>query len=122
MKPSNRSRKTKALERCLAQYEKAKSQITPLGFVMQGSVIQRTKQCGQQNCRCHLAPEYEHGPYYQWTRKVKVKTVTRVLTPEEARLYKECIQNERRLRKLLAKMYRISSHAVQYLSDELQQP
>ncbi|MFQ5500536.1 MAG: DUF6788 family protein [Candidatus Zixiibacteriota bacterium] len=106
----------------MEQYENVKSEIEPLGFVMQGSVIKRTKQCGQPNCRCHRGQQYEHGPYYQWTRKVKAKTVTKVLTPPEARLYKKCIRNERRLRKILAKMYRISSRAVQCLSDERQQP
>ncbi|MFQ6103560.1 MAG: DUF6788 family protein [Candidatus Glassbacteria bacterium] len=119
MKILNSTEKEKTLQRCLEQYEKVKSQIEPLGFVMQGSVIKRTKQCGHPNCRCHLGPQYEHGPYYQWTRKVKAKTVTKVLTPREARLYKECIRNERRLRKLLEKMYRISSRAVQCLSDEV---
>lgn len=110
----------KKLQRYWEQYENVKAEIESLGFVMQGSVVKRTTRCGQPNCRCNLGPPYEHGPYYQWTRKVKAKTVTRILTPTEARIYQECIRNERRLRKLLSKMYRISSKAVESLADEKQ--
>jgi len=85
---------------------------------MQGSIVRRTKRCGQPGCQCHLGPEYEHGPYYQWTTKVRAKTVTVVLTPEQARIYNEFIRNGRKLKKLVTKMYAISSRATRYLDDD----
>lgn len=122
MGTTGRNRREKALQRCQEQYEAVKSQLKDIRYVMQGSVVRRTKRCGQPGCQCHLGPEYEHGPYYQWTRKVQAKTVTKVLTPAEARLYKECIRNGRRLRKLVVRMYQISARVARYLADEKPQP
>ena len=121
MSTSRRARQLAGLERCHDKYETLKSQIGQLGYVMQGSVVQRTKQCGQPNCRCHLGPEHEHGPYYQWTRKVNAKTVTKLLSPAEARVYQECIRNGRKLKKLVAKMYELSARAARYLADDAPQ-
>lgn len=118
MSTPRRSRRLAALERCQDKYETLKSQLDQLGYVMQGSVIERTKQCGQPNCRCHLGPEHEHGPYYQWTRKVKAKTVTKLLSPAEARVYQDCIRNGRKLKKLVARMYELSAQAARYLAED----
>ena len=118
MKGAKSKREQEALKRCAEQYKAVKAQIEQIGYVMQGSVVRRTKRCGRPGCRCQLGPEYEHGPYYQWTRKIQGKTVTTVLTPAEARLYKKWLRNERRLRRLIAKMYRISTRAARYLGDE----
>lgn len=112
------TQRQKALERALAQYEAVKAEVLEIGFVMQGSVVRRTKRCGRAGCQCHRAPRYEHGPYYQWTTKVDSKTVTKVLSPAEARLYKKHIRNGRRLKKLVTKMHQISARAVRYHIDE----
>ena len=90
------------------QFESLKAQIRELGFVMQGSVVKRTMRCSTPTCQCHKGKEYEHGPYYQWTTKVKGKTVSRTLTPEEAAERKQYIANGRQLKKLLARMYKLS--------------
>jgi hypothetical protein len=118
MGATKHTRKDKALSRCQERYEALKSQVGELGYVMQGSVVRRTKRCGHPGCQCHLGPEYEHGPYYQWTRKIQAKTVTKILNPTEARLYQEFIRNGRRLRKLVSRMYEISAQASGYLADE----
>lgn len=122
MSTTGRSRRLAALNRCQDKYETLKSQIDELSYVMQGSVVLRTKQCGQPDCRCHLGPEHEHGPYYQWTRKVNAKTVTKLLSPAEARVYQDFIRNGRRLKKLLARMYEISARAARYLAEDQAQP
>jgi len=54
-----------------------------------------------------------HGPYYDWTRKVKGKTVTVRITQEQARLLKQWIANARRLDKLLADMQRVSDRITE---------
>ena len=118
METTKHTQKEKALRRCKESYEALKSQVGELGYVAQGSVVRRTKRCGHPGCQCHLGPEYEHGPYYQWTRKIQAKTVTKVLNPAEARLYQEFIQNGRQLRKLISKMYEISAQALDYLAHE----
>jgi len=118
MGSTKHTQKAKALKRCQERYERLKSQVENLGYVMQGSVVRRTKRCGHPGCQCHRGPEYEHGPYYQWTRKIKAKTSTSILNPKEARLYQEFIRNGRRLKKLVSSMYEISLQAAGYLTQE----
>ena len=85
---------------------------------MQGSVVRRTKQCGNPTCQCHQNKEYEHGPYYQWTAKVRGKTVTKLLTPAEASARKEFIRNGKQLKKLLARMYALSEKVAECRAAE----
>jgi hypothetical protein len=54
------------------------------------------------NCRCKADPPTLHGPYLHWTRTVAGKTVTRSLTPDQARRYQAWFDNARRLRDLLS--------------------
>jgi len=49
-----------------------------------------------------------HGPYYDWTRKVKGKTVTVRLTPEQAHLMKKWIANARQLDNIVREMLQVS--------------
>ena len=104
-----------ALAACRNDYESLIAELASIGFVMQGSVVKRTKQCGRPDCPCHTDKSREHGPYYQWTRKVKAKTVTVVLTPQQARLYQKLIANGRRLKRLLARLYKVSAKAAELM-------
>jgi hypothetical protein len=56
-----------------------------------------------------------HGPYYQYTRKLAGKTLTRRLDPEQAQAYREWIANHRRLDELLARMDELSRQAGELL-------
>ena len=55
----------------------------------------------------------QHGPYIIWTRKVKAKTVTRIITAEQADFCRQCIQNLRRLEAILEKMKEISVQCIE---------
>jgi hypothetical protein len=94
------------------KYELLKTQIQELDFVMQGSVVKRTKRCSNPACHCQKGGEHEHGPYYQWTAKVKGKTITKMLSPKEASVWKQSIANGRQLKKLLKQMYKLSAKAT----------
>jgi hypothetical protein len=85
------------------------------GFVSPGSVLRRFMRCGKPNCRCRADPPQLHGPYWQWTRAVNGKTLTRNLTQEQAGLYQQWIDNRRRLTKILAEMDKISERAATIL-------
>ena len=85
--------------------------IAGIGFTATGTVLQVRTVCGSPGCACHADPDKRHGPYWQYTRKVRNKTVTRRLTPAQAALYQEWIANERVLRGLLAQMQQISDQA-----------
>jgi hypothetical protein len=71
--------------------------------------------CGKPGCRCQRDPPQLHGPYWQWSHKVAGKTITRRLTPDQARLYQQWIANRRRLGELLARMEQVSGRAAEIL-------
>ena len=68
---------TAAQRRRQAELIKALSQT---GWALPGTFTERYNRCGKANCRCKQDPPTLHGPYYQWTRKVDGKTVTRLLS------------------------------------------
>lgn len=105
------------LERCQADYETAKAKLAGLGFVCEGTLLQRRTCCGNPNCRC-AEPEGRHGPYWQLTWKEQGRTVTRILTPDAAAHYQEWIANRRRLDALLTEMRDLSHEAGTYLAAQ----
>lgn len=106
------------LEHYRRRYAKLTEQLTSLGFISSGSVVQRSTYCGNPRCRCMGDPARPHGPYHQWTRKVAGKTVTKRLTAEEARLYKQWIADRRKLDKIVADMQSLSTKAAPLVLDE----
>lgn len=103
------------LEHYQQQYEALQAQLAEIGFISTGSVIRRHTTCGKTGCRCQADPPQPHGPYWQWTRKVAGKTVTRRLTEAEADLYQKWIDNDRQLNKITAQMHKISARAAEIL-------
>ncbi len=45
-----------------------------------------------------------HGPYWQWTRKVAGKTITRLVPDDQLDDYRQWLDNHRRLRALVAEL------------------
>lgn len=95
------------------RYDRLRRCLAEIGFVCKGSMVRRYMPCGQPSCRCAKGPGHWHGPYYQWTRKVKGKTVTVRLTLEEAALMSSYVRNDRQLRRIVAQMRTISLGVVQ---------
>jgi len=83
-----------------------------LGFCLPGSVAEREIRCPNPGCHCHHDPPRLHGPYIAWTRKVDRKTVTRNLTPDQARRYRPWFENNRRLRQLTSDLQALSLKAA----------
>ena len=98
------------------RYRDLQDQVRELGFIAPGSVIERYTVCGSSGCRCHADPAHRHGPYYQYTRKLAGKTLTRRLDPEQAQASRDWITNRRRLDDLLAKMDQLSARQPSYSS------
>ena len=105
------------LRECRKEYDRIKARIRDLGFICEGSLVERWTSCGKPNCRCTSDPPQRHGPYYQLTWKEQGKTVTRRLPPEQAQLYQEWITNRRQLEALLHQMRDISWEAGAYLLE-----
>ncbi len=84
------------------------TQIAQLGFCLPGTLTKRYTRCSSPGCRCRADPPELHGPYHSWTRKITGKTVTRTLTPDQARRYKPWFDNARQLRALNAQIEALS--------------
>lgn len=95
--------------------EQLAAELATIGFISPGSVVHRYTSCGKPGCRCQADPPQRHGPYYQWSRAVAGKTVSRRLTQAEADLYQSWIANHRRLEQLIAQMEEISAAAAEHL-------
>ncbi|MFI5082125.1 MAG: DUF6788 family protein [Streptosporangiales bacterium] len=80
------------------------AELASLGFALPGTLIERHVRCGRANCRCHADPPVLHGPYWQWTRKIGGKTVTRLVPDEQLADYRQWLDNDRRLRALVAEL------------------
>ena len=96
-------------------YATLKREVLDLGFLRRGTVTRRFMPCGKPGCCCLARPPELHGPYYQWTRKVKGKTKTVRLTPEQAKLVENWIANGRQLDTITRKMERVSLRATDRL-------
>ncbi len=105
-----------------ARLQQLASQLASSGFISSGSVVRRFMPCGKPGCRCQADPPQLHGPYWQWSRVVRGKTITRRLSEGQARLYQEWIANRRRLAKTLAEMDRVSQQAAAILLQEARAP
>lgn len=89
------------------------AQTGKLGPCLPGTLTERRTRCSSPGCRCRADPPALHGPYYSWTRKINGKTVTRTLSPEQARRYQPWFDNARRLRTLASELEALSLRLAQ---------
>lgn len=94
------------------RYRELAAQLADIGLISSGSITRRYTRCTTPGCKCRADPPRPHGPYWQWTRKIDGKTVTRRLTPAEAKLYREWIDNDRRMRRLIDQMRNVAAKAA----------
>ena len=97
------------------RFDGLKRSISDLGPLRRGSVVKRFMPCGKPGCRCQAIPPQLHGPYYQWTRKIRGKTVTVRLTEQEAQRIREWIDNGRQLDRIVTKMEKLSLRITERL-------
>jgi hypothetical protein len=106
------------LARLRARFRQHAAALAPPDFVLKGSLIQRYLPCGTPSCRCHADPAQLHGPYWQWSTRIRGKTVTRMLTSGQAQRYQEWMKNGQRLDQILTAMHDISVRAAGLLSPK----
>jgi Family of unknown function (DUF6788) len=80
------------------------AQIARQGKVLPGSIGERHMRCGSPGCACHAHPPRLHGPYWQWTRKVRQKTAGRYLSRRQAEHFRPWMENDRRIHELVARL------------------
>jgi hypothetical protein len=79
-------------------YGRLREQLAQTGWISEGYVQDRGPGAG--------------GPCYQWTRKVKGKTVSVALSQEQYHWLKEAIANWRKLQTTLKEMQRLSRQVL----------
>jgi hypothetical protein len=115
--PAGRKDETMAddIDQLARRYRTLAARVGDLGFISPGSLARRYTYCGKPGCRCQADPPRPHGPYYQLTRKIAGKTITRRLTSDQAARYAEWIANQRELRATIAEMQEISRQAAELI-------
>ena len=88
------TQKTSSLSQREEQYGQLKAQLGQTGWISQGYVQDRGPGAG--------------GPCYQWTRKVRGKTVSVALSKEQYLWLKQAIANWRELQRTLKQMQQLS--------------
>ena len=83
---------------CEAQYQQCRQSLAAVGWISEGYVQDRGPGAG--------------GPCYQWTRKVRGKTLSVALSREQYHWLKEAIQNWRQVQETLRQMQRLSRQVL----------
>jgi hypothetical protein len=110
------------LERYERTYRSLAAQLAEIDFISPGSLVVRQTSCGKPGCRCQADPPQRHGPYYQWSRAVEGKTISRRLDEREAELYRGWIANRRLLERIVARMEAVSAAAGEILLRQSRTP
>ncbi len=100
------------------RFRQACQEIHPLGYFLKGTVLKRMMKCGHPNCACQRDASRRHGPYFEWTYKVKGKTVNVKLSPQAAPLYQAATKQHRKLKAALARLERLSRTALTRLAKQ----
>jgi hypothetical protein len=87
-----------SLSRAKTRYEKLRHQLAQTDWISEGYVQDRGPGAG--------------GPCYQWTRKVRNKTVSVALSKEQYEWLKTAIENWRRMQETLKEMQRLSREVL----------
>jgi hypothetical protein len=80
------------------EYGRLRARLARLGWISQGYVQDRGPGAG--------------GPCYQWTRKVKGKTVSVALSPEQYQALKAAIENWKVAQQILQQMQVLSREVI----------
>src|SRR6266540_199999 len=86
------------LARIEAQYDRLRTRLSKLGWISQGYAQDRGPGAG--------------GPCYQWTRKVKAKTVSVALSREQYEALQKAIANWREAQEILQQMQALSRQVI----------
>lgn len=98
--------------------QKLRAAIRRIDFIVSGHIHSRTKVCGRPNCRCADDANARHGPYYEWSRREGGRQRHSVVTPAQARVLQQGLDNHRRVQALLTEWERVSAEEILNPEDE----
>jgi hypothetical protein len=112
---SKPNKEAEAIRKYEASYRELCRSLAEVGFIWPGTVQSKKLACGKAYCACHRDPEARHGPYWYWTSKKAGKTVSRMLTKEEASILVPWVRNRQMVDAILKRMRQISMQTLQQL-------
>ena len=118
MPPSTDRQLERQLARLRTRYQQHATALTRVGFALKGSLVQRFLSCGTPGCHCHAEPPQLHGPYWQWSRRVRGTTVSRMLRDPQVPRYQEWIENGKRLDGIVTAMHDLAAQADALLHEQ----
>lgn len=96
-----------------SQLARIRYELSVIGPVLPGAIVEKWTRCGKTPCRCVADPPQLHGPYPQWTRKDGGKTTTRQLSPEQVDRYRSLFAEAQRLREIVRELETLCVTAVE---------
>jgi hypothetical protein len=96
--PQSDATALKQTEERIAEIQRA---IAAMQYLSSGTLLKRTKLCGNPNCHCARDRTARHGPYYEWSYLKGGRLRHRTLSPKQAELMRRAIANYRKAKKLL---------------------
>ena len=109
MSDEKRNKNAKII-RLMARYEALATQLSKTGLILQGTITERSIESEEDK-------EKVYGPYYQWTRKIRQKTVTVNLSRSQAKVYKKAIDNNKKLEKIIKEMLALSMKILEATTE-----
>jgi hypothetical protein len=100
------------------EYQELAKSLANIGFIWHGNLQRRMLPCKSKNCDCATKGVPQHGPYPYWTTKINQKTVTKLLSSEEADLYEQWIQNRRALETTIKRMTELSKKVARLIVND----
>src|ERR1700687_436011 len=94
-------RSTKAHRSLRARTKALRRAIVALDLLASGTLHIRTNVCVRENCHCAEDVNARHGPYHEWSRRERGRLLHSIVTPEQAKLLTEAIDNHRKVQQLL---------------------
>jgi len=92
-----------------ARSQHLRKQLARIGDLRPGSLLGRYRKCGKPGCHCARPGAKGHGPSWSLTRRVRGKTITKVIPAGPAvERTQEQIAECRRFRRLTQEMIEVS--------------
>jgi len=95
------SQREQAIKQAHERIARIRSDLNAMDYFSSGTLLQRTKICGNPRCRCAQGPQRRHGPYYQWGHMKGGKLIHRTVSPQQAAILRLAIANYRKTKKLM---------------------
>jgi hypothetical protein len=104
------------VQNMIKKYQKLKESLMQIGLIQQGTILPRTihKKTTKEKGKIKT-----YGPYHQWTRKIKGKTVTNNLTSSQADTYIKAIEEYKKMKNILNEMMELSTKILDHTTESV---